>query len=320
MPFLILVALLGAPAELSSKAKALNREGMRLAEAGEFEEAITRFKAAEALEPRPQYHCNIGIAYQQWQKWDLSLRYLESCQSRGGDVAAQLKQVEAKLRSGGFGALRLKLPLGRVRFGPRDEQWLIDASRVFWFPVGQVVVVEVVLADGRNWVQQAEPRRGEIVDVELFPPFAPPVPDAGVNTQPDPVDAGLGEPTDAGTNDQPKTTASPSASLDGGLLLERPSPLPTPAEARPAAWPFFVGAAAGALAGLGCWLGASALGRSTTASTTEAELGPYRALLVTSFSLWALSGAALVVGGVVLFGAPGAATPSAAVVTATGTF
>lgn len=315
MSFLILVALLGAPPELSSKAKALNREGMRLAEAGQFEEAIARFKAAAEIEPRPQYHCNIGIAYQQWQKWDLSLRYLESCQSRGGDVAVQLRQVEAKLKSGAFGALRLKLPLGRVRFGTAEEQWLIDASRLFWFPLEQPVHIEVVLADGRNWVQEALPRRGETVDVELFPPFAPV--DAGAVEVTESADAGVSaatatnEAVDAGVPNEP----------DGGVLVLGPLEAPARPVARTSPWPFLLGAAGGALAGLGCWLAAASLGRAATSSTTDAELVPYRVLLVTSVSLWALSGAALVVGGVLFF-SPGATTPapSAAVVTATGTF
>lgn len=277
MPVLIralLVSLLAAPAladDASDKAIALNKEGTALAEQGKHAEAIERFKAAEALLPRYQHHCNIGIAYQDSGKQPQALLFLQSCVARAGKNASpasksRLAALEAKLKSAPYGVLVVTGEQTRVAVAPwNDEEWVVDGSRRFVLEAGAVSLV-AKRRDGSSWSQPVVVEAGKVVTVALV---APPEPEKV----------------------EPVTVGEPMKPVE-------PTTVAAPVGPRPIA-PWIVTGAGAVLVGLGVvtlFLAGEQI-RRFTPSTTETELTGYRALVVTTYSAWGL-GALGIVGGV----------------------
>lgn len=295
---LVLISTAVLADDASDKALALNKEGTRLAEQGQFASAIERFKAAEALLPRYQHHCNIGIAYQDSGKLPQALLFLQSCVARAGKNAspaskARLSALETKLKAAPWGSLTVTGEQLRVAIAPwADEEWVVDGQRTFVLDPGPVSLLARG-RDGSTWTQTATVTSGSVTSVSLTLPIAPPIPPADVTKKPDqptdePVVATKLSPTPPVTRpDPPRTTPAPTA--------------------RPITPWVIAGAGAGLLV-LGTVTYVVASGqRSTFPSTTpESELTGYRALIVTTWAGWGL-GAAALVGGLLwgfLSGAP----------------
>jgi len=127
------------PVTLADEAKAL-------AAAGKFVEAAAKYREANALEPRPDLLCNIGVAFHKARDLPRAHLYLGQClvtaSSLGAafldDVRNVLAAVEARLREGEFAPVDVRVKPDNARFtvsafGPDDT---IVGSRVVWLPFG----------------------------------------------------------------------------------------------------------------------------------------------------------------------------------------
>ncbi len=297
-----LLATLALADDAADKALALNKEGTRLAEQGRFADAIARFKSAEALLPRYQHHCNIGIAYQDSGQLPQALLFLQSCVARAGKNASpalkgRLAKLEVQLNGALWGTLVVTGERLRVAVAPwADEEWVVDGQRTFVLEAGSTSLL-VRSAEGVSWTQPATVEAGASTKLTLVPPPPPPV-----------VAAAPPEPAP-----QPKSfVASPLAPAPP-RAAETATTITTPAAApsrRIAPW-LVAGTGAVLLAvGTGTYFAAAGQASSFTATTPEAGLGGYRALVVTTYSSWGL-GAVALVGGLVWGLVAGPSTPVA---------
>lgn len=140
----------------SDGAKAQANAAAQLAAAHDYAGAAVKFRAAHRLDPRPEYLCNVGVAYQRAKMLPRAQIYLGECLLRGATLDAKfigivrqgLGTVEDKLRAGEFTPLDIAVaPPGAVvtisDFDP-DEQFV--GSRVLWVPHGSHTIT--VAAEG----------------------------------------------------------------------------------------------------------------------------------------------------------------------------
>ncbi|MCA2981018.1 MAG: hypothetical protein INH41_16640 [Myxococcaceae bacterium] len=287
-----LVATLALADDASDKALALNRQGTALAEQGRFDEAIERFKAAEALLPRYQHHCNIGIAYQDSGRLPQALRFLQSCVARAGKNASpasrtRLATLEARLTGAPWGRLIVEGAQLRVAIAPwADEEWVVDGQRTFVLEAGATTLL-ARRRDGTTFTRAVTVTPGTSLTVSLeAPPAAAPV-----TPPPSPTAA----PLAVATPDRPSATEPPAPRAEPTSAVTTPSAPPVPS--RPVA-PWLLAGAGAVLVIIGAVAYALAAPQTSTfpASTPEAGLSGYRALVVTTYSGWGLGGVALVGG------------------------
>ncbi|MDX2013295.1 MAG: tetratricopeptide repeat protein [Myxococcaceae bacterium] len=275
--------------EVADKALTLNKEGTALAEQGRFDEAITRFKAAEVLLPRYQHHCNIGIAYQDSGRLPQAQRFLQSCVARAGKnaspaVKARLVAVEAAVKAGAFGVVVVRGASVRVAFAPAfDELWVVDGQRRFPVPAG-VVELAVSSLTGATWSKRVDVTAGDEVSVDLGSGSVPSVPTEPVAERP---------PEPAPTTLEPVVDAPAPAVAPAPVATTISSAPPAPAPSRRLTPWLLIGG--GALAGLGVatFFAAQSVGRTLGPT---ADLTGYRALVVTTYSAWGLGALAGVAG------------------------
>lgn len=127
-------------AELASAAEAL-------AARGELVVAAAKFREAFAADPRPEYACNVGVAYYKADDLPRAHRYLRDCERIGtglpgayrDNVRAVLASVEGRLTAGDFFPVDFVLEPTAATIAvagglPHDEP-LVGSGRA-WFPFG----------------------------------------------------------------------------------------------------------------------------------------------------------------------------------------
>ena len=128
-------------------ATAAVKEAEALAKAQKYDEAATKFRAAHRLDPRPEYLCNVGVAYQRAKQWPKAQIYLGECLLRGQTldgkfialVRTALGSVEDKLRAGSFTPIELILEprASTIALDGFDADETFVGSRVIWVPFGK---------------------------------------------------------------------------------------------------------------------------------------------------------------------------------------
>jgi hypothetical protein len=146
----VLVALASpASADDSTVAAATAKEAETLAKAQKYEAAAAKFRAAHRLDPRPEYLCNVGVAYQRAKKWPKAQIYLGECLLRGqaldgkfiGLVRTALGTVEDNLRGQDFSPIEVIVPNGAtITISGYDDDEVFVGSRVIWLPFGKHTV------------------------------------------------------------------------------------------------------------------------------------------------------------------------------------
>ncbi len=132
--------------------KALADEAAKLAAANQMVAAAAKFREAYASDPRPEYVCNVGVAYLKAPDLPRAQRYLSDCTQLGASLSKDflasvrkvMETVEAKLVAGNYTPVDLFvepvqatiLVEGAVPF---DEP--IVGSRRAWFPYGSYKLV-----------------------------------------------------------------------------------------------------------------------------------------------------------------------------------
>jgi len=121
--------------------------GIKLADTGDFRDAITLFIKADALFPRSIHDCNIAVAYLKLKSDHRAWFYFERCVQRAkGSLPAWVAEERAKLietfKAGGHGRLEIKT-------NPSDTRLTVsalgvdvhpEAPFVLWAPLGLVSV------------------------------------------------------------------------------------------------------------------------------------------------------------------------------------
>ena len=137
-----------APAsDAEATAVAHAREAEGLAKAGDFAGAAALFEQAFALNPKPEYTCNIGVAYYKGSDLPRAQFFLTQCMLQGSSLASTFLDsvrkvqatVESKLRAGDFTPVSLSVaPAGaKVAVASwRDDETFIGA-RTVWLPWGE---------------------------------------------------------------------------------------------------------------------------------------------------------------------------------------
>lgn len=267
-------------------ADALVAEGARLGGEGRLEEAILRFKAAEARFPRALHDCNIGLAYARLGRLPQAHWFLSRCQRRATEplpewVAPRLETTLSQLRAGPYAPVRIETspqpaPVTISTFAP-DES--VSPPADVWLPQATEVVLTAHAAhdaaggEARVRLPSPAPTR-VLVEVRAS----------------DPVPAPASAPS-------PASLPAPVPTPEAPFLAE---PAPAPAESAPGSWPWWV-AAGGGLAVVGGGLAlASAAGLAEDARAANSA-GRYDDLRDRAELRWG-AGWALVGAGAVALG------------------
>jgi hypothetical protein len=188
-----LTAHAAADDDPASRALLLAGEAQKLAEGGDYLGAAARYKSALALDPRPEYQCNVGIAY--WKARDLprAQLFLDVCSARAShldeafvkSVRDVLDAVEQKLREGDFAPVNVTVdpPGAQVAvssFAPDDT---FVGSRTIWLPFGthELIATAPGHDDARTTV---EVQAHTALDAKLVLPETPPPPPRVIHTPP----------------------------------------------------------------------------------------------------------------------------------------
>lgn len=129
---------------------ALEREAEAFVATGDFLNAAARYRAAYGADPRPEFLCNVGVAYVKGNDPVRAHMYLSRCLERGsaldGQFTAQVRTVtsavEQTLRDGDFTPIDIVVePRGAtiaIDGFAKDEAFV--GSRVVWLPFGTHVI------------------------------------------------------------------------------------------------------------------------------------------------------------------------------------
>lgn len=149
-------AVMGLASSVASaspeQGKALADEAAKLAAANQMVAAAAKFREAYASDPRPEYVCNVGVAYLKAPDLPRAQRYLSDCTQLGASLSKDflasvrkvMETVEQKLVAGNYTPVDLFVePVQAtilVEGGvPFDEP--IVGSRRAWFPYGSYKLV-----------------------------------------------------------------------------------------------------------------------------------------------------------------------------------
>lgn len=165
------------------RANQLFDQGADLGAAGKFEEAIEKFREADALVSRPIHACNIGLAYVKLSLWASANYYLRRCKTTWKDgglpgwVDRRLEESESALASGRFAELEVRAePAGaKIRVDPFPGE-VLQVAGAIWLPFGAhgVTVTKDGFATARKQVVIASTTRKQ-VSIALEPvPDQPP--------------------------------------------------------------------------------------------------------------------------------------------------
>jgi hypothetical protein len=144
------IAVALAPSIARADATELEKEAEAFATSGDFLNAAARYRAAFALDPRPELICNVGVAYVKAKEIPRAHLYLSRCLERGSALDAQFNEqvravmnaVEAQLRAGDFTPIDIVVePKGAtvsISTFAKDEAFV--GSRVVWMPYGTYTI------------------------------------------------------------------------------------------------------------------------------------------------------------------------------------
>ncbi len=134
------------PASAEAEADRLVSEAEALARGGQFAEAVARFKAAEAIFPRPIHDCYIALAYHRMARHAQAASFVARCQAEaaaGGDKLPDWAdrlgpKIWQALSAGGYGRVTITTTPAEAdvavdSFAP-DE---VFAAGDFWLAPGQ---------------------------------------------------------------------------------------------------------------------------------------------------------------------------------------
>lgn len=172
------------PASDKRAADALVEQGKQLGLAGKLDEAVARFKAAEARFPRPEHDCNIGYAYKMQRRPARAFFFLERCRSRISKpetqawAQRQLGAVLRVLRASSHAPVELLAePAGaRVVVSAFAPDEIVVPPRMIWLPFGRHTLTTTL--DGHEQdvrvieVSSKAPQRHRIL-LAPSPPLAP---------------------------------------------------------------------------------------------------------------------------------------------------
>ena len=151
----VLTAALGTA---GADVDAVVREAREKVQAGDFLGAAAKFREAYRSEPKPDYVCNVGVAFHKAASRPLLAHlYLSLCLERGkgavdraflDTVSATLDELEKTLKAGSFTPVDVTVTPATATvtiaaLGPDDS---FVGSRVVWLPWGEQMVT--VSADG----------------------------------------------------------------------------------------------------------------------------------------------------------------------------
>lgn len=146
---LIVLAVVGAAAadpDPVAAAKAEAKRAGELAAARDYAGAAARFREAHRLDPRAEYICNVGVAYQRAKQLLHAQIYLAACLRRGQSLDAKfidvirsgLAEVEATLSAGAFAPVDITLEPreGNISISSFDADESFVGAPVVWLPFG----------------------------------------------------------------------------------------------------------------------------------------------------------------------------------------
>jgi hypothetical protein len=177
-----------APADTAAAALSKAREAGERAGAGDYAGAVTLFKQASALDARPEYACNVGIAYYKARDLPRAHFFLETCLSTGsrlpadflGSVKRVFETVEQRLQAGAFAPVEVRVSPAHARIlvssFASDEP--VASGRRIWLRVGQHLFLATALRHETRQIAVdlvgRDPRRVDMV-LEPLPGEAPPI-------------------------------------------------------------------------------------------------------------------------------------------------
>ena len=144
-----------ASADNAGQAAAAAKAAEATAAEHHYAEAAAKFREAYRLDPRPEYFCNVGVAYQRAKQWPRAQLYLGECLVRGSvdpafaaRVRTALAAVEQRLRDGDYTPVDVKIepPTATISIGDFANDEAFVGSRVIWLPYGEHEIT--VRADG----------------------------------------------------------------------------------------------------------------------------------------------------------------------------
>ncbi|CAN5836060.1 hypothetical protein BH11MYX2_BH11MYX2_20670 [soil metagenome] len=172
-----------ARADPTADAAAVAKEASDLATASEYAQAAIKFRAAYAIDPRPEYLCNVGVAYQRAKDLPRASLYLNECLVRGttldanfvGLVKKALATAEDSMRAGEFAPLAITLvpETAAIALSGWDTDEKFIGSRVIWVPFGsQTLTVDADGFTGSTKPIDVHARIRQDIHVELVKPAA----------------------------------------------------------------------------------------------------------------------------------------------------
>lgn len=142
-----LLAALPAAADDADVALALAEQGEAAAAGGDLPGAVGLFKRALALDPRPEYQCNVGVAYYKAGDLPRAQLFLSLCLARGshldatflGGVRGVLVAVEDTMRAGAFTPIDVVVTPASAQFtiSAFADDEIVVGSRLVWLPEGE---------------------------------------------------------------------------------------------------------------------------------------------------------------------------------------
>lgn len=139
----LLVAASAHAVTPEAEANALVAEGARLGEAGAFDEAIARFRAAERVLPRAIHDCNLGLTYAMARRFPEAHALLARCVARAtgplpGWVDSERRRVLAELTRGPYTSVVIATtPAATLQLTPLLPDDSFTAPLTAWLSVGE---------------------------------------------------------------------------------------------------------------------------------------------------------------------------------------
>lgn len=195
---------LAKPADPAGVASALAKSAEAKAAAGDFVGAAGEFRDAFKADPKPEYVCNVGVAYYKASALPQAQFFLTECVLQGSALPAafldSLRKVQAaiegKLRTGAYAPLTVVVePSGAtVAVGGWDPDETFVGGRTIWLPAG-VQTLHVTAEDrvAATLTPTVEAGKPQTLRAKLEPVPAPPI-DVPTPTEPVVVPPVAGDP------------------------------------------------------------------------------------------------------------------------------
>ena len=178
----VLVAVLATVAPrfaAADRAKKLAEQGKQLADSGDLVGAISRFRAAAAIDDSPIYRCNTGNAFSRLLDWMRTYAFLAECLAARDQLADQAWAAELdKVRGFAAGKLEAGGKHGRVTIAASPPGAALAIPAVFdpadrfaratelWLPAGEHTLVFSL--DGHDPAERTvQVKVGEVSAVEI---------------------------------------------------------------------------------------------------------------------------------------------------------